>query len=213
VQNYLKTLLHDDLDSYNNIFKCINLYTSGIISLKEFSDAINEPFHTRGAEKEKERLLKLLASRSNSRRQLSWFCKASSDLAKAGYKRIESYIQLPEDYPKIVSTGRDKKLSKELNDYWISVASGSEDSSFKISRKNIYEEQLCKCEDERFEHDMAINCCDFVLASFESMLKELPIRIKANDLYSSFNCLGNMLTVDALKEDYAVSYECSSKTK
>ncbi len=38
-----------------------------------------------------------------------------------------------------------------LNDRVISLPTGSEDFSFKSTRKNIYEENLFKCEDERFE--------------------------------------------------------------
>lgn len=210
VQNNLKALLSKDLQSYNDILKCIQLYTSGIINLKEFSDVVDKTFSSHGARKEKEKLLKLLASRSGSRRQLSWCCKPTSDLSQARCKRIGSYLQLPEEYPRIVSTGRDELLGKELNDHWVSVASGSEDFSFKVSRKNVYEEQLCKCENDRFEHDMGINCCEFVLASFRSMLKAIPARISASDLYFSFNCLGIMLIVDVHKEVYGANYEYSS---
>ena len=36
-----------------------------------------------------------------------------------------------------------------LNDFWVSVTSGSEDYSFKHMRKNQYEESLFRCEDDR----------------------------------------------------------------
>ena len=38
-----------------------------------------------------------------------------------------------------------------LNDQYISTTSGSEDFSFKASRKNNYEDALFRCEDERYE--------------------------------------------------------------
>jgi hypothetical protein len=41
--------------------------------------------------------------------------------------------------------------SSVLNDVWVSVPTGSEDFSFKVTRKNTYEEALFKCEDERYE--------------------------------------------------------------
>ena len=46
-----------------------------------------------------------------------------------------------------------------LNDNWVSVPTGSEESSgaFKHMRKNEYEEKLFQCEDERFEIDMVID--------------------------------------------------------
>ena len=44
-----------------------------------------------------------------------------------------------------------------LNDDWVSVPTGSEESSsFKHMRKNEFEERLFRCEDERFEIDMVI---------------------------------------------------------
>ena len=78
-------------------------------------------------------------------------------------------MRLPDDFPVIISTGRDPKFTIELNDKWVSVASGSEDFSFKVTRKNIYEEQLCKCEDERFEIDMAINYYNYAISGLEKM--------------------------------------------
>ena len=38
-----------------------------------------------------------------------------------------------------------------LNDTWVSFPTWSEDSSFVTSRKTQYEENIYKCEDERFE--------------------------------------------------------------
>jgi paired amphipathic helix protein Sin3a len=58
-----------------------------------------------------------------------------------------------------VSTGRDEKAASEINDMWFTVAKGSEDFSFKAMRRNLYEEALFKCEDERFEVDVHLNCC------------------------------------------------------
>ena len=131
------------------------------------------------AVREKEKLIKLLASRGASRRQLTWCCRPLSDLIVASKdnllthvesERTSSYLLLPDSYPLIISSGRDSKLRTEINDRWVSVASGSEDFSFKVTRKNMYEEQLCKCEDERFEYDMAINCCDSAVAAITALL-------------------------------------------
>jgi paired amphipathic helix protein Sin3a len=50
-----------------------------------------------------------------------------------------------------------------LNDTVISIPTGSEDFSFKATRKNIYEENLFKCEDERFEVRLCPFVCCFVV--------------------------------------------------
>lgn len=38
-----------------------------------------------------------------------------------------------------------------LNDTWVSFPSWSEDSTFVSSKKTQYEENIYRCEDERFE--------------------------------------------------------------
>jgi len=44
----------------------------------------------------------------------------------------------------------DKMFGEVLNDTWVSVPLGSEDGTFKNSRKNQYEELLFKCEEDRY---------------------------------------------------------------
>jgi len=58
------------------------------------------------------------------------------------------------------------------------VPYGSEDFSFRNFRKNAFEDALFKCEDERYELDMTIECALFtlkMLETAESKMKSLPI--------------------------------------
>lgn len=48
-------------------------------------------------------------------------------------------------------------LLQVLNDTWVSFPSWSEDSTFVSSKKTPYEEQLHRCEDERFEVPVLLN--------------------------------------------------------
>lgn len=52
-------------------------------------------------------------------------------------------------YPIPSASQRTELGAEVLNDYWVSVTSGSEDYSFKHMRKNQYEESLFRCEDDR----------------------------------------------------------------
>ena len=54
-------------------------------------------------------------------------------------------------YPIPVASQKTELGAEVLNDYWVSVTSGSEDYSFKHMRKNQYEEILFRCEDDRSE--------------------------------------------------------------
>ena len=62
-----------------------------------------------------------------------------------------SYCALPKTFVPPRCTG-ETELSKEvLNMTWVSFPSWSEDSTFVSSRKTQFEEQIYRCEDERFE--------------------------------------------------------------
>ena len=67
-----------------------------------------------------------------------------------------SYVHYPKGLPKLQCSGRTQLCHDVLNDDWVSVVSGSEDYSFKLMRKNQYEEALFRAEDDRYELDMAI---------------------------------------------------------
>jgi len=177
----LKNLFKDRPAIYKDIMKCMHLYTQGVITINEFETLVESHFEELDDEHDKERLMKILAGRCASRRQLSWACRPLSDLVQYKCERNGSYIKLPEEYPAIIATGRLDWLRPEFNNAWISVASGSEHTSFKIMRKNGYEDQLFKCEDDRFEHDMAINCCENAIAGLEIVIAELPEALKKGD--------------------------------
>lgn len=57
-----------------------------------------------------------------------------------------SYRRLPADYPPMTASGRTPMQQAVLNDFWVSVITGSEDYSFKHMRKNQYEDALFRCE-------------------------------------------------------------------
>ncbi|KAA8529502.1 hypothetical protein F0562_033699 [Nyssa sinensis] len=84
-----------------------------------------------------------------------------------------SYRLLPKNYP-IPSASQKTELGAEvLNDYWVSVTSGSEDYSFKHMRKNQYEESLFRCEDDRFELDMLLESVNVTTKRVEELLDKI----------------------------------------
>jgi len=64
--------------------------------------------------------------------------------------RARSYVHYPPGLPQLTCSGRDPLAREVLNDAWVSIISGSEDYSFKLMRKNQYEEALFRCEDDRW---------------------------------------------------------------
>ncbi len=66
-----------------------------------------------------------------------------------------SYRSLPRDYLAAPYSGRSEEETKMLNDIWISLPDGSEESlTFRNMRKNQYDQVLFRCEHERFEIDI-----------------------------------------------------------
>ena len=85
-----------------------------------------------------------------------------------------SYRVLPKEYQMPKCSGRTELCQQVLNDIWISVPTGSEDSAtFKNSKKSQYEEILFKCEDDRFELDMVIEQNASTIRRMESVLKRI----------------------------------------
>jgi hypothetical protein len=54
----------------------------------------------------------------------------------------QSYVKIPSTYPHLECTGRTELGRSVLNDVFVNVITGSEDYSFKLMRKNQYEESL-----------------------------------------------------------------------
>ena len=94
-----------------------------------------------------------------------------------------SYRKLPKDYPKMSFSGRNNHKSSQLktmwtgmlNDQWVSLPTGSEDAyGFKSLRRNQYEEALFRCEDDRFELEMCIECNSATIKVLEPYMNQIP---------------------------------------
>ena len=86
-----------------------------------------------------------------------------------------SYKLLPSSIITPNTQGSTNLHQANLNDVAISITAGSEDFSFKATRKNIYEEALFKTEDERFELDILIEqnySTIIILEQINNKLKE-----------------------------------------
>lgn len=86
-----------------------------------------------------------------------------------------SYRELPPQILVPHSSGRNELADAVLNDTCVSIPTGSEDFSFKSTRKNIYEENLFKIEDERFELDMLIENNSAAIRVLEPLNDQIAI--------------------------------------
>ncbi|OMJ72232.1 hypothetical protein SteCoe_29371 [Stentor coeruleus] len=107
------------------------------------------------------------ATRESSRRKHGLFFRPLSDFDTSKSKRHgHSYLEIQR--PRILK----EKPEPEINGQWVSVPYGSEDFNFRHFRKNIFEDALFKCEDERFELDMATENACYTLKLLEKSLEE-----------------------------------------
>ncbi|KAF9585998.1 Transcriptional regulatory protein sin3 [Lunasporangiospora selenospora] len=86
----------------------------------------------------------------------------------------ESYRLLPKSETMLPCTGRDEMCWEVLNDVWASHPNWSvEGEGFMPHKKNIYEEALHKCEEDRYEFDMNIEANLHTIALLEPIAKRI----------------------------------------
>lgn len=86
--------------------------------------------------------------------------------------RVASYYELPKEYPYRVSSARNPFEASILNDRLITIPTGSEDDKNPM-KKNHYEENLFKFEDQRYEVDMVLEIFKYAVDSLEQLYKKV----------------------------------------
>jgi paired amphipathic helix protein Sin3a len=85
-----------------------------------------------------------------------------------------SYRALPKSCQQAKCSGRTDLCREVLNDIWVSFPTWSEgDSQFMSSRKTQFEEQVFRCEDERFELDVVLETNLSTIRVFEALQRKM----------------------------------------
>ncbi|KAF6734870.1 Paired amphipathic helix protein Sin3b [Oryzias melastigma] len=124
----------------------------------------------------------------------------------ASCKRLgSSYRALPKTYQQPKCSGRTALCKEVLNDTWVSFPSWSEDSTFVSSKKTPYEEQLHRCEDERFELDVVLETNLATIRVLESVQKKLArLSPEDQDRFRLDDCLGGTSEVIQRRAVYRI---------
>ncbi|KAJ7992835.1 hypothetical protein DPEC_G00266150 [Dallia pectoralis] len=124
----------------------------------------------------------------------------------ASCKRLgSSYRALPKTYQQPKCSGRTAICKEVLNDTWVSFPSWSEDSTFVSSKKTPYEEQLHRCEDERFELDVVLETNLATIRVLESVQKKLSrLSLEDQDRFRLDDCLGGTSEVIQRRAVYRI---------
>lgn len=175
----LTAYTRDGGQAWSEFLKCLDLYAQEILSRNEMLNFVEPLLGKRNAElfEEFKRILAAAGAQPGPAPNMedSWY---SVPLAEIDFSRCRrcntSYRALPRDYPPPPCSDRSDWEAKVLNDVWVSLPVGSEESyTFRHMRRNQHEEVLFKCEDERFEIDMVIDSNAATLRRLEPIAEEI----------------------------------------
>jgi len=171
-----EVLVASSRETWNEFVKCLELFSNDAITKEDMVDLVQDLFGPPHSDLFAE-FKRLLSSREMYEAHKSdvWYAVPLSEIDFTQCRKCTpSYRALPRDYPKAKCTERSEGEQAVLNDQWVSIPIGSEESySFKHMRKNQYEEALFKCEDERFEVDMVIDSNMCAIRILEPLAEEI----------------------------------------
>ncbi|XP_053558867.1 paired amphipathic helix protein Sin3b [Bombina bombina] len=193
---------------YENFLRCIALFNQELVSGSELLQLVT-PFLGKFPE--------LFAQFKSflGVKELSFTSPVTNDRSNEGIgreidyascKRIgSSYRALPKTYQQPKCSGRTAVCKEVLNDTWVSFPAWSEDSTFVSSKKTPYEEQLHRCEDERFELDVVLETNLATIRVLESVQKKLS-RMSPEDQekFRLDDCLGGTSEVIQRRAIYRI---------
>lgn len=184
----------DKQDIYTDFIKCLRLFTEKIVAREEleslvtgileqypeansmFLQYLDSAFGSGDETMEEGNGSSSMSSDADptpidSAHRARYLKKSVSEMGiEYGVAREVSYRLLPEDFPVFKYRGRSALEGKTLNDIWVSGTSGTEDYSFKFMRKNQNEDNLFRCEDDRYELDMLIETAASTIQKLETIV-------------------------------------------
>jgi paired amphipathic helix protein Sin3a len=169
----------DGGQAWAEFLKCLDMYAQEILSRSEMLNFVEPLLGKRNTKlfEEFKRILAAAGSTSINSPSMedSWHSVPLSEIDFSRCRRCSpSYRALPRDYPAPPCSDRNEEENKVLNNVWVSLPVGSEESyTFRHMRRNTYEEILFRCEDERFEIDMVIDSNATTLARLEPIAEEI----------------------------------------
>jgi paired amphipathic helix protein Sin3a len=176
----LASYTRDGGQAWAEFMKCLDMYAQEILSKSEMLNLV-EPLLGKRNNKLFEEFKRILSAAGGQGMSAvpsmedSWYSVPLSEIDFSRCRKCgPSYRALPRDYPAPPCSQRNDEEAKVLNDVWVSLPVGSEESyTFRHMRRNTYEETLFRVEDERFEIDMTIDSNMCTLALLEPFAEEM----------------------------------------
>ena len=183
----LAAYTRDGGQAWAEFLKCLDMYAQEILSRSDMFNFVEPLLGKRNNKlfEEFKRIIGYAGAQAVNQPSMedSWYSVPLSEIDFSRCRRCSpSYRALPRDYPSPPCSDRNDEEAKVLNDVWVSLPVGSEESyTFRHMRRNTYEEVLFRCEDERFEIDMAIDSNAATLTRLEPIAEEIA-QLAENEL-------------------------------
>ena len=165
--------------AWAEFLKCMEMYGQDILSKNDMLSIMEDLLgkHHRDLLDEFKRILAAAGAPGAHEQDDRWHSVPLNEIDFSRCRRCTpSYRLLPRDYPSPPFSERSEEEAKVLNDVWISLPDGSEESyTFRHMRKNQHEDQLFRIEDERFEIDMVIDSNACTLKRLEPIAEEIAL--------------------------------------
>lgn len=188
-----KTL--DNRETYDEFLKLLNLFTQDIIDMRTLIDK-SATFLGEGSElhlqlrrllgwTERERLVRE-PDDTNTIPVANHAIYVPHEKDDLHHKCGPSYRRIPANEAHVACSGRDALCRSVLNDEWVSHPTwASEDNSgYQSHKKNVYEEALHKCEEERHEFDFHLEIMTKTISALENI--NMKIQQMTNEEKSTF---------------------------
>ena len=173
----LTSYSRDGGQAWAEFLKCLDMYAQEVLSRSEMLGFVEPLLGKRNTElfEEFKRILASAGAPGGTLKKNAWHSVPLSEIDFSRCRRCSpSYRALPRDYPAPPCSERSVMEKKILNDVWVSLPVGSEESyTFRHMRKNQHEEILFRVEDERFEIDMCIDSNATTLLRLEPIAEEI----------------------------------------
>jgi paired amphipathic helix protein Sin3a len=176
-------------EAWPSFLKIIDMYGQQTITRSEMLETVEELFGKRNELFDQfKKIVTAAGSPDGPSHDGAWHSVPLSEIDFSRCRKCTpSYRALPRDYPTPPCSERSDEERKVLNDVWVSLPVGSEESyTFRHMRKNQHEEILFRCEDERFEIDMVIDSNASTLRRLEPIAEEIAL-LQQREIVTSSN--------------------------
>ena len=166
-----------ETNDWNEFLKCLELFNNRTFKRDHMLNSMQDLFEGHNEMDLMDQFKELVQRRGElepPHRDAQTILGLSEINFQSAKKCTPSYRELPVEYQSALCSGRSADEEAVLNDTWVSVPVGSEDSNnFKHMRRNPHEEALFKTEDERFELDMLKDGVAATIARLEPVEEEI----------------------------------------